>query len=912
MQPNSGETVHNEKADAYASGGGGVATPHSRSIAAGREFVRALMSDLAAALVGVRQRFMDLLSRTGRYLDGVPLSPGQHRSPGQTPVPKSPENSSGMSFAHAGAVVLRRFAIGIVVVAVGVLALSGSVLWALHDLRLERPANESSRPALLLEASNGEGVGRVGPLKLAKVDSKDFPEHLIKAVLSIEDRRFYSHLGIDLAGIARAARRNMASGGIVEGGSTITQQVVRMRFLDNERSFTRKVREALTALWLERQLSKEEILTDYLNNIYLGAGAHGIPAAAHLYFSKRISELTLSESAMLAGLIKAPSQFNPLRDLQMARARAAIVLDAMVANGAIDEKAAATAKRQEATLKLAPEFSQAASWFADWVGREAAHVTGSFTRSIRARTTLDLRLQQLAEKVVNDVLARQGARAGVSQAALVALRPDGAVLAMVGGRDYRNNQFNRAIEANRHPGSAFKLFVYLAALRKGYSPNDVIDAGPLNIKGWQPENFGGRQYGRVTLAEAFARSINTAAVRLAMDVGLNDVVSAARDLGIHARLSPVPSLALGAAEVSLLDLTGAFASVRAGRRVEPWGIAAFGPDDDTRLLRSMGPPIIGSGQSLQRYQQPMTDLLRLVVERGTGRAAALDGFAAGKTGTSQNHRDAWFIGFNEKLVVGVWLGNDDGTPMKGVVGGALPASIWKRFMTEATPLVSRDSPHVADVPGQTASQAFAMDQASAAQEQALLKEAQTNPQTSLCDPQACAGAYRSFRASDCTYQSYGGERKVCQMGARPSISQPSTEASSQPQTGRSTHQPESGSAIGTDRDARATAQCNIDACGRKYRSFNSSDCTYQPFDGGRRRTCEIGPQSATTQQQRDLLAIGQRARASGRSRSGRFEQIDSEPTEGRPQGSRGWPFGRPEPMPRAPVDDGVRLFGTPD
>jgi penicillin-binding protein 1A len=813
-----------------------------------------------------------------------------------------------MSFARAGAVVLRRLAIGIVVVAVGVLALSGSVLWALHDLRLERPANESSRPALLLEASNGEGVGRVGPLKLAKVDSKDFPEHLIQAVLSIEDRRFYSHLGIDPAGIARAARRNMASGGIVEGGSTITQQVVRMRFLDNERSLTRKVREALTALWLERQLTKDEILTDYLNNVYLGAGAHGIPAAAHLYFSKRTSELTLSESAMLAGLIKAPSQFNPLRDLQMARARAAIVLDAMVANGAIDEKTAATAKRQEATLKLAPEFSQAASWFADWVGREAAHVTGSFTRSIRARTTLDLRLQQLAEKVVNDALARQGARAGASQAALVALRPDGAVLAMVGGRDYRNNQFNRAIEANRHPGSAFKLFVYLAALRKGYSPNDVIDAGPLNIKGWQPENFGGRQYGRVTLAEAFARSINTAAVRLAMDVGLNDVVSAARDLGIHAKLAPVPSLALGAAEVSLLDLTGAFASVRAGRRIEPWGIAAFGPDDETRLLRSMGPPIANSGQSLLRYQQPMTDLLRLVVERGTGRAAALDGFAAGKTGTSQNHRDAWFIGFNEKLVVGVWLGNDDGTPMKGVVGGSLPASIWKRFMTEATPLVGRDSPPVADVPGQTARQAFAMDHGSAAQEQALLNEAQT----SLCDRQACASTYRSFRASDCTYQSFGGERKVCQMQARPTVSQPSTEPNPQTQIGRSPHRPESGSDIGTDRNARATAQCNIDACGRKYRSFNSSDCTYQPFDGGGRRTCEIGPQSTQTSQQRELSTIGRRTRRSGEPRSGRLDQVDPEPTEGRAQRARERLFERPEPMPRAPVDDGIRLFGTPD
>ena len=492
---------------------------------------------------------------------------------------------------------------------------------------------QATRPALVLETAGGEPLGRIGHLKLADVERAKFPEHLVQAVLSVEDRRFYSHFGFDLVGIARAAYRNLAAGEVVEGGSTITQQLVRMRFLDRERTFTRKIREALTAIWLEWHLTKDEILTSYLNNVYMGADAHGVPAAAHLYFSKHVSELTLSEAAMLTGLIKAPSQLNPLRDLQVAQAQAAVVVDDMVANGAINGETAAAAKRDMATLKLSPEFRHARSWFADWVAQEGAQVIGSPLHSMRVRTTLDARLQRLAEKIVNDVLASQSARARASQAALVALRSDGAVLAMVGGRDYGTSQFNRAAEANRHPGSAFKPFVYLAALRKGYSLQDVIDAGPVEIKGWEPENFGGAEYGRVTLAEAFARSINTAAVRLAMDVGLNEVIAAARDLGIDARLSAVPSLALGAVEVSLLDLTGAFASVRAGRlRVQPWGIAAFGADDQSPM-RPLGPPIVGSGQTLQ-HQQPMTDLLRLVIERGTGRAAALNGFAAGKTGTS--------------------------------------------------------------------------------------------------------------------------------------------------------------------------------------------------------------------------------------------------------------------------------------
>jgi 1A family penicillin-binding protein len=787
----------------------------TRTAAAGREFFRALGGDLTDLARRLRQYCLDRLAKRAQAAHATPPAIGRG------------------SFVRATAVVLRRFTIGIVALAtVGALALSGAMLWVIIDMPLERP-NDAAKPALLLETADGDTLGRVGPLKFADAARADFPDQLVKAVLSIEDRRFYSHFGIDPVGILRALRRNVEAGEIVEGGSTITQQLVKMRILGNDRTLTRKLREALTAIWLDLRLGKDEILRRYLNNVYLGAGAHGMPAAARLYFDKRLDELSVAEAAMLAGLIKAPSQFNPLRDPETARDRAAIVLDAMVANGAIDPKAAADAKAQPATLHPAKEASQAGSWFADWVAREAADVTGSFTHSVRVRTTMDPRLQRLAEETINSALAAEGRRAGASQAALVALRGDGAVLAMVGGRDYRNSQFNRAVEANRHPGSAFKLFVYLAALRKGLTPNDTIDASPVDINGWEPENYGGREYGRVTLADAFAHSINTAAVRLAMNVGLDEVIRAARDLGIDARLPKVPSLALGATEVSLLDLTGAFASVRAGRtHVEPWGIAAFGPEGQARL-QTMGPPMVGSQQSLAPYNQPMVDLLRLVVERGTGRAAALNGFAAGKTGTSQNHRDAWFIGFNESLVVGVWVGNDDGTSMNKVVGGTLPASIWKRFMTQAAALTPQTDARAVNVTDDRAAQGASQAQTTQAPQATQAPEAtqptqasSNEPQPAQCDYRACASR-KSFRPSDCTYQPYSGPRRLCETRARPAmtpaqVSQPSSPAAA----------PQSPS------QSRAQAQCNMDVCSRFYSSFNASDCTYQPYGGGDRRVCD--------------------------------------------------------------------------
>ncbi len=613
---------------------------------------------------------------------------------------------------------------------------AAALVWTLHDLPFGQVVKGGTERVILLEAANGQPLVRKGPFRAPDKALNELPPHLIDAVISIEDKRFYSHNGIDPQAMLRALGSNIKAGVVVQGGSTISQQLVRILYLDRRRTLARKVREIALALWLESRLSKEEILTRYLNNVYLGAGATGVPAAALTYFGKDASELTLAESALLAGLIVAPSYLNPRHNPDAARARAALVLDAMVANASLDAAAAEASKDNPARLAPKPAGLQAGTWFTDWVYREAVEIAGSFQGTMRVRTTLVPSLQALAEKVVSRALAKHGKAKGVTQAALVAMLPNGAVVAMVGGRDYQKSEFNRAVQAMRQPGSAFKLFVYYAALRNGISPRDRIEDAPLEIDGWTPENFGGNFRGRVSLAEAFARSLNAASARLALKVGLDEVIAAARDLGLDAPLKKVPSLALGSSEVSLLDLTGAYASVRAGvTPIEPWGIAALGIDEQAPLFR-FG-PVVKPARSLEAYQGVLVALLELVVDRGTGRAAALDGFAAGKTGTSQNYRDAWFIGFNERLVVGVWVGNDDDTPTKNMTGGKLPALVWKDFMTGAIELA-------AEGPDAVIGEARA--------------DADTGPQ---CNYRACAKAYRSFRASDCSYQPYRGPRKIC-------------------------------------------------------------------------------------------------------------------------------------------------------
>jgi len=615
----------------------------------------------------------------------------------------------------------------------------------------------TSRRLIELRTADGHDLFRRGQLQLAPVAVQDMPPDVVNAVLSIEDRHFYEHGGLDFPSMVRALMQNTEAGKVVAGGSTITQQLVKITFLSPERTYSRKLQEAAISLWLEDHLSKDEILTAYLNDVYLGSGAIGFPAAAKLYFGKKVADLSLPEAAMLAGMINAPGNDDPFHNVDAAHKRAGIVLDAMVDNGKITAETAMVAKLHPAIAAQTEISPPSTGWFADWVYDKAAAVAPAYGGTISLRTTIDLRLQQLAANVVNTTLARYGSEKHASQAALIAMRPDGAVLAMVGGRSYADSQFNRAVQAQRQPGSAFKLFDYYAAFRHGFGPQDRVLDAPVDLHGWRPENYGHRSHGEVTLAEAFANSLNDATVRLSQEVGIGQVIAAARDLGLHARLRNNPSLALGTSEVSLLDLTSAYAAVRAGKApVTPYGISGIKTAHDSNYVA-----LDRSGEaqhSLGQYQAELIGLLRGVVEHGTGRAASLDRFAAGKTGTTQDYRDAWFVGFDDSLVVGVWVGNDDHSPMKGVAGGTLPAKIWKEFMQEANaPSLAGATPEpAATTVGQSQGQAQVSSNAAMP-----IGTPTTDAQGGQCNVPACEHFYSSFRGSDCTYQPYFGPRQHC-------------------------------------------------------------------------------------------------------------------------------------------------------
>ncbi len=563
-------------------------------------------------------------------------------------------------------------------------AAAAVVAWYASDLPdLSRLGGRERAPSVTLLAADGTTLAVFGDLYAAPVPASALPAYMREAVLAIEDRRFYRHFGLDPVALIRAAVANLRAGRVVQGGSTLTQQLAKNVFLTPERTLKRKVQEVLVALWLERKFTKDEILSIYLNRVYFGAGAYGIEAAARRYFGVSARRLTLAQSAMLAGLLKAPSRYAPTRDLARAQARARQVLDAMAAAGFITPAQAEAAKRHPATLAARTRRAGAgARYFADWVLDKVAGYAGPGAGDLVVRTTLDPALQGAAEEAVAWALRGEGRRRGASQAALVALAPDGAVEAMVGGRDYAKSQFNRATQALRQPGSAFKLFVYLAALEAGMRPDDIVVDAPLTVDGWRPRNYDGRYAGPVTLRAALARSLNTVAVRVSERVGRSRVAALARRLGVTAPLREDPSLALGASEVSLIELTAAYATlINQGDGVWAYGITEIRTKDGKVLYRRQG-----SGPGRVVAETPlrmMVDMLSGVIRDGTGRAAALPWPAAGKTGTSQDSRDAWFIGFTRGLAAGVWVGNDDGAPMKGVTGGGLPARLWKRFMSAA-------------------------------------------------------------------------------------------------------------------------------------------------------------------------------------------------------------------------------------
>ena len=554
-----------------------------------------------------------------------------------------------------------------------------TLAWLIVTAPLSRALEPLDDPALLLLSADGHAIARRGALKEAPVDADKLDPLTPAAFVAIEDRRFYRHWGIDPRGIGRAMVANMRGGGLRQGGSTITQQLAKTNFLSGDRTIKRKAQEVIIAFWLEAWLSKQEILSRYLSSVYFGDGVYGLRAAAHHYFNRDPDELTLAQSAMLAGMVQAPSRLAPTNHLKAAQERSRLVLKAMADTGVI------SAQRARSATPARPVGQQSripsGTYFADWVTPAANQAFDADFGEVRVKTTLDWDLQRLAARAITR------AQIGDAQAALVAMRPDGDVVAMVGGKSYSESPFNRAVQAQRQPGSAFKLFVYLAALRASWTPDSVIDDEPITIDGWTPVNSDGVYRGRITLREAFARSSNAATVRLSEKVGRGNVIRAARDLGTTGSLPDKPSLALGTAQVSLLELTSAYAAVMSGR----YPIVARGlPEENEEGIAALFRP--GGSLDRRRDQAPMLDLLYAAANEGTGRRAALSVPTFGKTGTTQENRDAVFVGFAGDLVVGVWVGRDDDKSLGKISGGTVPAQIWRNFMASAISIDKRRGP----------------------------------------------------------------------------------------------------------------------------------------------------------------------------------------------------------------------------
>ncbi|MFC4237894.1 transglycosylase domain-containing protein [Thalassospira xianhensis] len=539
------------------------------------------------------------------------------------------------------------------------------------------------KPSIRVISVDGAVLGSYGDRYGSPVEVSDLPDHVGLAFASIEDRRFYDHFGIDILGILRASWVNLTSGRIAEGGSTITQQLAKNLFLSPERNFGRKIEEVLLALWLEFKFTKQQILSLYLNRIYFGSGMYGIDAASRHYFGTDPRRLNLYEAAVLAGLPKAPSRYNPLVDPEDSAKRANVVLDAMASNGVITAARAERAKQRTVRTTRQGKSGPGVRYFTDWVLDRVRDYIGYVDQDLTIHTTLDSRLQEIAEFNLERALASPVAQQkNVGQAALLAMTPDGAVRAMVGGRDYFESQYNRVTQARRQPGSVFKLFVYLAALDKGIGSNDWMRDMAISINGWEPRNFDRKHHGTMSIRDAVATSNNSIAVQVAMEVGLDNVIKKAHDMGVSSELGREPSLALGTSEVSMLDLTGAYAIVANGgfsvfphaiRKIVGQGGVVLFERSDEFPVRLMNPLHAGE----------MNNMLSSVVAKGTGRNAIIDRPAAGKTGTTSDSRDAWFIGYTAELVAGVWMGNDNGSPMDDVSGGDLPAKLWHDFMLHA-------------------------------------------------------------------------------------------------------------------------------------------------------------------------------------------------------------------------------------
>ncbi|WP_415155119.1 transglycosylase domain-containing protein [Maritalea sp.] len=550
--------------------------------------------------------------------------------------------------------------------------LPSSDTWAVPD----RPAN------IRIVAADGRLISNRGKMGGEAVAIYELPHYVPNAVLAIEDRRFYDHFGIDPIGIARAFVNNVVSGRITGGGSTITQQLAKNLFLTPDQNYGRKIQEVLLAVWLEQNYSKTELLELYLNRVYFGAGTYGIEAATQRYFGKSARNLSLGEAAILAGVLKAPSRLAPNSNPEGAAERARLVLNAMAEEGFISAKEAQAAAI-DPNKRIRTRITGTEYYVADWVEALMDSYLGVVEEDVIVRTTIDWELQKEAEFLIKEIIRENGEEREFSQGALVAMLPDGAVQAVVGGTDYTKSQYNRAITAKRQTGSAFKPFVYLTALENGYTPNTMVDDSPFTYKGWAPENASGNFKGRMELRDALARSSNLVAAKLTIELGPQNVANTAYRLGISSNIKPLPSIALGTSEISLLELTAAYAPFSNGGQGIIAHVISSIETPDGRVLYSHIPS--GPGQVVTPDAVgKMNDMLSRAIEVGTGRKAAFGNWPlGGKTGTSQNYRDAVFVGYSARLIAGVWLGNDDGSPTKRVGGGSFPVEVWREFMKKA-------------------------------------------------------------------------------------------------------------------------------------------------------------------------------------------------------------------------------------
>ena len=564
----------------------------------------------------------------------------------------------------------------LLIVAVVALAVAVSVAVSQLPSYQELLRRDDLGQMIRVRAADGSVIHSMGPSFGEWLSYDEIPPIMREAMVAVEDRRFRSHPGVDPIGIGRGIWVSATDGGRVRGVSTITQQLARNIFLTNDRNFGRKVREGILALALEWRFSKDQILELYLNRVYFGGGAYGIDAASRRFFGHSENELSIAEAAIIAGLVKAPSNYSPTADAEAARDRAGVVVDLMLRNGTITPGQAREADPQQVELVRTSERQNSTRYFTDWVLPQLDMMIDETVQPLDVWTTLDLGMQSAADRAVN---ANTPASA---QGALISLDRDGAVRAMVGGRDYVNSIYNRATQATRQPGSAFKLFVYLTAIEAGYEPNTAVVDAPITIGGWSPRNDSGGNRGPVSVRAAFALSINTVAVRLAQDVGTRAVADMAQRFGITTRVSTNPSMALGTSEVRLIDLTRAYASVaRGGVAVQPYGVRRVTTADGTLLYQHQDDEsrvLVAPWVAAQ-----MTDLLQSVVASGTGRAAALGRPTAGKTGTTSSNKDGWFVGFSSGLTTGVWMGRDDNRALPGLAGGRAPARAFHDFMVRA-------------------------------------------------------------------------------------------------------------------------------------------------------------------------------------------------------------------------------------